>query len=60
MLTYCSRYKKHTDNACPKKLIMMMNVKAKRISRCADCLVSKMFVDTIKHKDELKVIVTHF
>ena len=29
MLTYCLGCKKHTDNTCPKKLIMMANKEIK-------------------------------
>ena len=47
-------------NVCPEKLIMMTNVKIKGISRYADCLPSKMFVDKIKHKDKLRIVVTQF
>ena len=43
-----------------KKLIMMSNIKIKGISRCADCLALKSFVDKIKEKDELEVIVSQF
>ena len=60
MLTHCSWREKQTESVCPKKLIMMTNVKIKGISSCADRLASKTFVDKIKHKDELKVIVTQF
>ena len=58
MQTYCSRCEKHSDNACPKKLIMMTNVKIKGISRCMNSLASNTFVDKLKHKDELRVIET--
>ena len=40
---------KYTDNVSPRKLIMMTNLKIKQISRCADCLASKTFVDITKH-----------
>ena len=33
MMTYCSKYEKHTYLVCPKKLIMMENIKIKEISR---------------------------
>ena len=33
MMTYCSKYEKHTYLVCPKKLIMMENSKIKGISR---------------------------
>ena len=40
---------KYTDNVSPRKLIMMTNLKIKQISRCADCLASKTFVDITKN-----------
>ena len=61
MMTYCSKCEKHTYNICPKKLIMIKNIKIEGISRCANCLVMKSFFDKInkmKVKDELEVIVT--
>ena len=60
MLTYCSKCEKQTYNICPKKLVMMTNIKIKGISRCADCLAHKSFFDKIKDKDELEVIVSQF
>ena len=58
MLTYRSGRKKHTDNTCPKELIMMTNKEIKGKSRCADCMANKSFSDKIKHKSELKIIVS--
>ena len=60
MQIYCSKCEKHTCNVCPKKLIMMTNIKIKGISRCADCLAHKPFLDEIKDKDELEIIVSQF
>ena len=57
MVTYCSVSKKHTVNVCPKKLIMMTNIKIKRISRCVNCLENKTLFDKIKYKYELEIIV---
>ena len=57
---YCSQCKKHTDEACTKKLIMRTNIKIKRVSRCADCLAIKSVVDKIKDKYELETIVAQF
>ena len=37
----CSKCKEHPDETCPKKLIMITNVKFKGASRCADCLTIK-------------------
>ena len=39
---------------------MMINTKIKGISRYADCLVIKLFVDKIKNKYELETIVSQF
>ena len=44
MQIYYSRCKKHTDEACSKKLIMITNVKIKGVSRCSECLAVKSFV----------------
>ena len=52
--------KKVTYNLCSKKLIMMTDINIKGISRCADCLAIKLFVDKIKEKNELEVIVSQF
>ena len=41
----------------PKKLVMMMNIKIKGISRCANCLANKLFFVKIKDKDELEVLL---
>ena len=57
MLTYCSGCKKHTDNICPKELIMKTNQKHKGKSRCFDCMANKLFSDKIKHKNKLEIIV---
>ena len=58
MLTYCSWCKKHTDNICPKKLIMMKNEKFKAKSRFTGCMANISFSDKIKHKSELWIIVS--
>ena len=47
MLTYCSKCEKQTYNVCPKKQVMMANIKTREISRGTD-------------KDELEVIVSQF
>ena len=60
MMTYCSKCEKATYNLCPKKLIMMTNIKVKGISRCGRCLANKTFFDKTKDKDELEVIVSQF
>ena len=43
-----------------KKLIIMTKIKIKGISRNADCLAHKSFLDKIKDKDELEAIVSQF
>ena len=60
MLTCCSKCEKVTYNVCPKKLIMTTNIKIKGISKSADCLAIKSFVDKIKEKDELEVVASQF
>ena len=60
MLTYCSDCEKHTDNICPRELIMMKNKEIKGKPRCADCVANKSFSSKIKHKSELDIIVSQF
>ena len=43
-----------------KKIVMITNIKIKGVSRYADCLPVKSFVDKIRDKDELEVIATEF
>ena len=43
-----------------KKIVMITNIKIKGVSRYADCLPVKSFVDKIRDKDELEVIATQF
>ena len=52
MQTYCSVCKKHTNNICPIKLVMMTSKKIKGKSRCADSLGNKLFSGRIKHKSD--------
>ena len=40
--------------------MMIANIKIKGVSRSADCLAIKSFVDKIKDKDELETIITQF
>ena len=49
MLTYCSGCKKHDDNICPKKLILMINKENKNEDK-----------KKIKHINELEIIVSQF
>ena len=60
MQTYCkhANYKKHTDNICPKKLIIA-NKKIKGKSKCADCITNKSF-HRKKCKAEWNIIVSGF
>ena len=60
MLTYHSSCKRHTDNICPKELIMITNREIKGKSRCAICMAKKSFSDQIKHKSELEIIASQF
>ena len=59
-MLYCSKHKKHTNKACPKKIIMITNIKIKGVSKRSKCLAVKSFVDKIKGKHELETIVTQF
>ena len=43
-----------------KKLFMITNIRIKRVSRSAQCLTVKLFVDKITDKDELEIIVNQF
>ena len=56
----CSKCKKHTDDVCPKKLVMITNINIKGTSRCAECLAIKSSSEKMKGKDELETIVTQF
>ena len=58
MQIYCSRCKKYTDEAYPKKLILITNIKIKGVSRCSECLAVKSFVGRMKDKDQLKFFVS--
>ena len=60
MQIYFSRCKKHNDNACPKKLVMLTNKKFKGKSRCADCMAIGLFFDEINDKYELETTVSQF
>ena len=60
MLTYCSGCKKHTDNICPKELIMITNKEIKRKPRCAICMANTSFSEKIKRKSELEIIMSQF
>ena len=59
-MLYCSKCKKHTNEACPKNVIMITNIRINRVSRCAKCLAIKSFFDKITDKDELENILTQF
>ena len=59
-MAYCSVCGKHNDNVCPRKLIMMTNIKINGTSGWADSLAPKSFFDKIKEKDEVETIVTQF
>ena len=59
-MSYCSVSEKYTYNTCPIRLIMLTNKKLKRKSSCVSFLTYRSFFDKIKHKIELKTIVSHF
>ena len=59
-MLYCAKCKKHTDEPCPKNLMMITNNRMKGVSRCGKCLAIKSFFDKITRKDQLENILTQF
>ena len=60
MQIYCSRCKKYTDNACPKKLVIMTNKKIKGKSKCDGCMAVRSFSDKVENKYGLETVVFQF
>ena len=54
-MLYCSKCKKHSNEACSKKRVMITNIKIKRASRCSECLAVESFVDKAKTKNVLEI-----
>ena len=50
MHIYCKKYKKHTGNTFPKKLVLISKNKIKGQSKCAICLTERTFID--ENEDE--------
>ena len=50
MHIYCKKYKKHTGNTFPKKLVLISKNKIKGKSKCAICLTERTFID--ENEDE--------
>ena len=48
MRIYCKKYKRHTSNAFPKKLVLISNNKIKEKSRCFIWLTERTFIDEIQ------------
>ena len=55
MSNHCSVCKKHTYNACPKKLVMITNKIIKGKPRCTNSMSIRSFIDKIKDKDGLEI-----
>ena len=49
MRIYCKKYKRHTSNTFPKKLVLISNNKIKGKSRCFICLTERSFIDEIQY-----------
>ena len=46
---YCKKYKRHTSNTFPKKLVLIINNKIKGKSRCFICLTERSFIDEVQY-----------
>ena len=59
---YFKKYKKHTTNAFPKKLVLISKNKIRGKSRCAICLTERSFIDEIEYDLEsaLEIYVQFF
>ena len=49
MHIYCKKYKKHTSNTFPRKLVLISKNKIKGKSRCAICLAERSFIDKVEY-----------
>ena len=59
-MLYCLKCKKQTNEACPKRLIMITNIKIMGVSRRAKCLAVKLFAEKVTDNDQLETVVTQF
>ena len=49
MRLYCKKCKRHTSNAFPKKIVLVLNNKIKGKSRCFICLIERSFIDEVQY-----------
>ena len=49
MHIYCKKFKKHTNNTFPKKLVSISKNKIKGKSRCFIRLTERFFIEEIKY-----------
>ena len=54
MHMYCKKFKKHTGNTFPKKLILVSKNRIKGKSRCAICLTKRTFIHEIDGKYDIE------
>ena len=54
MHTYCKKYKKHTSNTFPKKLVLISKNKIKVKSKGAICLTERIFIHEIEDEYDLE------
>ena len=47
MCLYCKKYKRHTSNTFPKKLVLISKNKIKGKPRCFTCLTERSFIDEV-------------
>ena len=62
MHIYCKKYKKHTSNTFPKKLVLISKNKIKGKSKCAICLTERSFIHEIEYdlESELEIYLQFF
>ena len=54
MYIYCKKFKKHTGNTFPKKLILISQNKIKVKSKCIICFTERTFTDEIEGEYDLE------
>ena len=54
MYIYCKKFKKHTGNTFPKKLILILKNKIKGKSECIIRLTKRTFTDEIEGEYDLE------
>ena len=62
MHIYCKKCRKHTANAFPKKLVLILKNKIKGKSRCAIYLTERSFIVDIEYdlESELEIYLQFF